>query len=64
MLRVGDKVEIINASKIEGSEDYFKNGDITEVTTYKGVLALKHPAKELEGGLVIFREEEQFVRKI
>lgn len=64
MLRVGDKVKIMNASKIECNEGYFKNGDITVITTYKGHLALKHSANELEGGLVISPNEQQFVKEI
>lgn len=66
MLKVGAKVKIINAEKIECNEGYFKNGDITEIVNYKykGYLALKHSAKELQGGLVISPTEEPFVEVI
>lgn len=66
MLKVGAKVKIINAEKIECNEGYFKNGDTTEIVNYKynGHLALKHSAKELQGGLVISPTEERFVEVI
>lgn len=64
MLKVGVKVKITSAEKIECNEGYFKNGDITEIIKYKGHLALKHSAKELDGGLVISPTEERFVEVI
>ena len=64
MLKVGDGVRIINAEKIEGNEGYFKDGDKTTITTYKGHLALKHAAKELGGGLVLSPHEQQFIEKL
>ena len=64
MLKTGDNVIITDAEKIDCNNGYFKNGDTTEIVTYKGHLALKHSAKELEGGLVISPYEEMFVKKI
>lgn len=64
MLKIGDNVVITDAEKIDCNDGYFKNGDTTEIVTYKGHLALKHSAKELEGGLVISPKEEMFVKKI
>lgn len=60
-MKIGDRVRIINAENIECNYGYFKNGDEAEITSYKGLLALKHKAKELGGGLVIFEEEQKFL---
>lgn len=65
-LKTGDHVRIINAKGIECNEGYFENGDTTEVAyyKYKGYLALKHDAVELEGGLVLSPSEYHCVQKI
>ena len=64
MLKSGSKVVIMDAEKIECNNGYFKNGDTTEIVAYRGHLALKHSARELEGGLVISRAEERYLTEI
>lgn len=63
-LDVGDTVRIINADGIECNDNFFKNGDITTITTFRDYLCLKHDDPELSGGLVLTRSEYNCVEKI
>ena len=64
MLKEGDKVEILDVKEIEFAEMFFKNGDIIElVMTDKG-LALKTDKIEGDIGLLLFKNEYKYLKKV
>lgn len=61
--KVGDKVRILNVSKIMFGESYFFDGDITTVTdSSRGILAIDR--KNGHGGLIITTDELPYIEKV